>query len=1129
MPRGAAGYTPRGSRDLFDEEPEVPPNDGITDDLGEIVGGYRLEERIASGGMGHVYAATHTRLNRRAAIKVLSTKFTNDESVLSRFYHEAKIANDVRHPNIIDIFDFVELSEPRRVACIMELLEGPSLRHRLRSDGPLSPIQAANVIIQLSRALEAVHEKQVVHRDLKPDNVVVTGDLTGDLSPVPSVKLLDFGIAKSQEAGSAHRTNTGMMLGTPAYMAPEQIVGEWVGPPTDVYALGELLYEMISGRRLFPGKSMEVLRRKLATTEIDCNLPPTTPGAAVLSALVRACIQAEPRRRPSLEGLREGVDALRREWVAGGPRAPNTTEPNKPSSADLLPATVDLSPRGEGTPQPTMAARPWSSPAQDAAHSALRSDPVAPNLAAQVPTSEHPNPPARRSSGSGSAPPATILGRAATPAPRPASEPAKPVGPSPSPNPAAAPTAHAEAAPRASSASAAPAAGFGMFDRAPTRPAPAPLPLPLPVAPAPERRPPRRWMTVLLLAILLALLPLVFSETLREEVIGVSIAFVAPRLLGNPTEEITARQADWDRLQQLLGGVLVDAKETPESLLVQAKNAARADRHRDNQEALGLWTRALALRPRDPALMTEWVRALALARGSSWSREDRANAEALLAIAGELRPGLPGIDAARAELVLRQGRSGEAARRAQAALRKIPDQGSVRLTLAEALSTTDPERALSELELIRRGDPGHRRVDRVAARAYLYSGRPRAALDLLQKRLKSDPKNAAVLTLYGEVEQAIGNEAKAQQRWESAIAGEGDTFLARIASGWSHLEQRNFQKAELAFQGAASLPGLGGHQLEEAQLGLARTALARGERIVPNELKAGLDAAEDPAAGLATAELAAASGAFARVEELAPRLTRHAAPAAAAWLLLAKAASARGDEAATREARAQALGAAPKDPAVRVILSAQALEQNDRTQAEDLLLGLGKFDPRDLEDPSTATRYPLPNFLLDEAVARWTMAGRDPKNAALSESALAAIAWRRGELNEAKTRAKHSLELDPTEGRIARAVLVQLALTQGNGPEALPHAEAWAKGAPETVGPHLARARALALNNKKSEALLAYERALQLDPTLTLAGLERRTLLAGNDRRSLEELIRGALRDRPGWPAVLRLAFHLGL
>ncbi len=250
-----------------------------------------------------------TRIGRKAAIKVLRASLAADAAYVARFFDEARAVNAIRHPNIIDIFDFIETETPLRVACIMELVEGPTLRKCL-ADGAFSLPQATNVGLQLVSALQAVHSVGVVHRDLKPDNVLVCGALDGNLSEVPAVKVLDFGIAKVRLSGDAGRTTPGLVLGTPAYMSPEQIGGQETSAASDIYSLGILYYEAIAGRRLFSGEPTAILRRKLLGEISELTLPPGTPAAREIQELVSSCLRSEPGERPTLSEIRTALETI---------------------------------------------------------------------------------------------------------------------------------------------------------------------------------------------------------------------------------------------------------------------------------------------------------------------------------------------------------------------------------------------------------------------------------------------------------------------------------------------------------------------------------------------------------------------------------------------------------------------------------------------------------------------------------------------------------------------------------------------------------------------------------------------------------------------------------------------------
>ena len=274
-------------------------------ELHEVLGGYRLESIIGQGGMGTVYRARHRLLGRVAAIKVLSGDLTHNMQYVSRFFAEAKIVNDVQHPNIVDVTDFIDQPQPRRVAFVMELLDGEPLSVVLKR-GPLSLTQSVNVCRQLSDALVAVHARGVIHRDLKPENIIVIGDL----DTVPSVKILDFGIAKVTEGVSMHQTATGTTMGTPAYMAPEQISAAPVSNATDVYALGEILYELVTGQRVFRGDNITMFQQKLSSSPPTLTFDESVTDPTTLTALISACVSLRPQARPTLDQFRATVEAI---------------------------------------------------------------------------------------------------------------------------------------------------------------------------------------------------------------------------------------------------------------------------------------------------------------------------------------------------------------------------------------------------------------------------------------------------------------------------------------------------------------------------------------------------------------------------------------------------------------------------------------------------------------------------------------------------------------------------------------------------------------------------------------------------------------------------------------------------
>lgn len=230
--------------------------------IGKTIGRYTIKATIGSGGMGHVYKATQSPLNREVAIKVLRVDLAGQEGVAERFKREARAAMLIQHPNAITIYDFDETDGLLYLA--MELLSGETLRQRLRREPPLQVEQALDIFEAMAGALGVAHRVGVVHRDLKPDNIFLAKfDTVGEV-----VKVLDFGLAKLLDraaTGEEQLTDHNLRLGTPRYMAPEQALGiQPIDSRCDVYALGLLLFEMLAGRAPFTGEDgMEVLAQRL--------------------------------------------------------------------------------------------------------------------------------------------------------------------------------------------------------------------------------------------------------------------------------------------------------------------------------------------------------------------------------------------------------------------------------------------------------------------------------------------------------------------------------------------------------------------------------------------------------------------------------------------------------------------------------------------------------------------------------------------------------------------------------------------------------------------------------------------------------------------------------------------------
>jgi hypothetical protein len=272
--------------------------------------------------MGRVYRGRHVRLGREVALKVLNPDLAARRDVVERFFREARVVNDIDHEHIVEVTDFVEA--PGLAYLVMELLEGRSLRELVKAppeEYPALP-RLVEILAQVCDALHAAHEKGVVHRDLKPDNVFVLDRRGGDFA-----KVLDFGVAKLRDPVDHAATSSGMILGTPSYMAPEQALGREVDRRADVWAAGVVLHELLAGALPFTGKSFIELAIRIREKP-PAPLPDRTPrGEAVppeLAAVVARCLEKRPADR--FDTMAELAQALRapgaaRARATGGGRA----------------------------------------------------------------------------------------------------------------------------------------------------------------------------------------------------------------------------------------------------------------------------------------------------------------------------------------------------------------------------------------------------------------------------------------------------------------------------------------------------------------------------------------------------------------------------------------------------------------------------------------------------------------------------------------------------------------------------------------------------------------------------------------------------------------------------------------
>ena len=321
----------------------MSPRVGVT-----LSGRYRLQRLIATGGMGQVWEAVDSRLGRRVAVKVLKQEFSSDPEFLERFRAEARTVAMLNHPGIAAVHDYGETDidgEGRTAYLVMELVNGEPLNSVIKRTGRLSLRHALDMLEQTGRALQVAHAAGLVHRDVKPGNILIT--------PTGQVKLTDFGIAKAVDAAPV--TQTGMVMGTAQYIAPEQALGHDATAASDVYALGVVGYESVSGKRPFVGDGALTVAMK-HIKETPAPLPPDLPPN------VRELIEITLVKNPGMRYRNGGQFADAVAAVRAGRRPPR---PNSAPTIKASPAAIPGSKRAPVEQRPvTTASRSRALPAQ---------------------------------------------------------------------------------------------------------------------------------------------------------------------------------------------------------------------------------------------------------------------------------------------------------------------------------------------------------------------------------------------------------------------------------------------------------------------------------------------------------------------------------------------------------------------------------------------------------------------------------------------------------------------------------------------------------------------------------------------------------------------------------------------
>lgn len=347
-------------------------NVGPTSDplIGLVVDSYKIESQVGSGAMGVVYRGVHTVIGKAAAIKVLKADYADDPEMVQRLIREARTVNAIRHPAIVDIFGFGTLPRTGQPYIVMDLLEGQPLDQFIAEHGPVSAKETYPLIDELLGALAAAHQVGVIHRDLKPGNVFVEDKPDGKRA----IKVIDFGLARQADraGGSVRPTNPGTLLGTPAFMAPEQVLGTKVSPETDLYAVGGIAYQMLTNHLPHEAPSaIEVLSQKmkhdpirpkqwqpqlpdevdawvmkLLSREVEDRYPTAADARAAWKALFtrRTASGANPRLKAGAPG---GGVVPKRDWADA---KTVLTEPMSAEKAAEISTNKHVSPWAQGEP-----------------------------------------------------------------------------------------------------------------------------------------------------------------------------------------------------------------------------------------------------------------------------------------------------------------------------------------------------------------------------------------------------------------------------------------------------------------------------------------------------------------------------------------------------------------------------------------------------------------------------------------------------------------------------------------------------------------------------------------------------------------------------------------------------------
>src|SRR6478672_1883307 len=314
---------------------------------------YHILKRIGEGGMGRVYLGEHVKMNRQCALKVMSPALVNDAESASRFAREASSAARIIHPNVAAVFDYGE--SEGLIYLVMEFVDGQPLSRILAREAPLSVERALDLARQIADGLGAAHELGIVHRDLKPDNILVSRSRSGR----EVAKVVDFGIAKAMQEGAGEAlTRTGLVIGTPEFMSPEQLLGDPIDARSDLYALGCIMHLMLTAAPAFDAPTREqMIKRRLSENPPHAQaLDPGIPDA-IDRVISRLLARTPDDRYSSAAEVREALSGPHTRRLSGdGTVIPRVETPRSAPTVVFSAATPGQATPGERTPGPTSAA-----------------------------------------------------------------------------------------------------------------------------------------------------------------------------------------------------------------------------------------------------------------------------------------------------------------------------------------------------------------------------------------------------------------------------------------------------------------------------------------------------------------------------------------------------------------------------------------------------------------------------------------------------------------------------------------------------------------------------------------------------------------------------------------------------